>query len=212
MLEGYINLFEVHPSIVVHKKLTLLNLKGCKNLNFLPSKIEMESLDILILPDCSKIKRIPEFMRNMESLWILHLDSTSITKLPSSIKHLINLASLNLSDYKNHVSIPSIIFNFIGLEDVNVAGCLKFDIQLENFLRSFSKKEKKERNFLRYPAIERPLSLSPEKWKQLESLGLLSPNSITSTFESLSSSDILDLRDCNHQLISGNQLSTSPNL
>ena len=55
------------------------------------------------------------------------------------------------------------------------------------------------------------LNLSPEKWNQLESLGLLSPNSKTSTFESLWSSDILDLRDCNHQLISGNQLSTSPN-
>ena len=156
MLEGCINLFEVHPSIVVRKKLTLLNLKGWKNLNCLPSKIEMESLEILILLDCSKIKRIPKFMRNMESLWILHLDSTSITELPSSIKHLINLASLNLSDCKNLVSIPSIIFSFMWLEDVNVARCLKLDIQVENFLRSFSKKEKNEKNFLRNPAIEWP--------------------------------------------------------
>ena len=157
MLEGCINLLEVHPAIAVHKKLTLLNLKGCKNLNCLPSKIEIESLEILILLGCSKIKRILEFMRNMESLWILHLDSTSITELPSSVKHLINLASLNLSDCKNLVSIPSIIFSFMWLEDVNVAGCLKLDIQLENFLRSFSKKEKNEKNFLRNPAIERPL-------------------------------------------------------
>ena len=96
MLEGCINLFEVHPSIVVRKKLTLLNLKGCKNLNCLPSKIEMESLEILILSGCSKIKRIPVFMGNIERLRILHLDDTSITEVPSSIKHWINLASLKI--------------------------------------------------------------------------------------------------------------------
>ena len=68
-------------------------------------------------------------MENMESLWTLHLDGTSITKLPSSIKHLTNLSSLNLGDCKNLVSIPSIIFSFMWLENVNVAGCLKLDIQ-----------------------------------------------------------------------------------
>ena len=96
MLEGCINLLEVHPSIAIHKKLTLLNLKGCRNLNCLPSKIEMESLEILILSGCSKIKRIPEFMGNIERLQILHLDGTSITDVPSSIKHLINLAGLKI--------------------------------------------------------------------------------------------------------------------
>ena len=99
-----------------------------------------------------------------------------------------------------------------GQELIGTSGRRSIKLLIFSFLRYFSKKERKEKNFLRYPAIERPLSLSPEKWKQLESLVLLSPNSITSTFESLSSLDILDLRDCNHQLISGNQHSTSPNL
>ena len=96
MLEGCINLLEVHPSIAIHKKLTLLNLKGCRNLNCLPSKIEMESLEILILSGCSKIKRILEFMGNIERLHILRLDGTSITDVPSSIKHLINLPGLKI--------------------------------------------------------------------------------------------------------------------
>ena len=96
MLEGCINLLEVHPSIAVHKKLTLLNLKGCKNLNCLPSKIEIESLEILILSGCSKIKRIPNFMGNIKRLQILHIDGTSITEVPFSIKHLINLAGLKI--------------------------------------------------------------------------------------------------------------------
>ncbi|XP_030964898.1 disease resistance protein RML1B-like [Quercus lobata] len=104
MLEGCINLLEVHSSITVHKKLTLLNLKGCKNLNFLLSKIEMESLEILILSGCSKIKRIPEFMRNIES------------------------------DCKKLVYIPGSSFSFMSLEDLNVAGNLKLDRQSKNFL------------------------------------------------------------------------------
>ena len=56
----------------------------------------MESLEILILSGCSKIKRISVFMGNIERLRILHLDDTSITEVPSSIKHLINLAGLKI--------------------------------------------------------------------------------------------------------------------
>uniref|UniRef100_A0A7N2MGR0 TIR domain-containing protein n=1 Tax=Quercus lobata TaxID=97700 RepID=A0A7N2MGR0_QUELO len=125
--KGCINLREVHPSIMAHKKLTLLNLEGCKNLNSLPSKFEMECLENLILSDCSKIKRIPEFARNMERLTKLHLDGTTITKLPSSIEHLTNLASLHLRDCKNLVCLPTIICGFKSLKDINVAGCLKLD-------------------------------------------------------------------------------------
>ena len=41
-LEDCINLRRIHPSIGIHKKLTILYLKGCKNLTSLPSKFEME--------------------------------------------------------------------------------------------------------------------------------------------------------------------------
>ena len=126
-VKGCKNLIEIHPSIVVHKRLTHLNLEGCHNLNTLPSKFEMESLEILILSGCSKIKRILEFMGNVISLSKLHLDKTAITKLPSSIAHLTNLASLHLRDCKNLVCLPSIICSFKSLEDVNLVGCLKLD-------------------------------------------------------------------------------------
>ncbi|XP_030965879.1 TMV resistance protein N-like [Quercus lobata] len=68
VLEDCINLRSLHPSIGVCKKLSFLNLKGCKNLKSLPSKFEMESLEILILSGCSNLKRIPEFGENMESV------------------------------------------------------------------------------------------------------------------------------------------------
>ena len=44
-----INLGMIHPSIGIHKKLTILNLEGCKNLRSLPNKFEMECLTELNL-------------------------------------------------------------------------------------------------------------------------------------------------------------------
>ena len=111
VLEDCINLHKIHPSIRVHKKLTLLNLKGCKNLRSLPGKFEMESLEILILSECSNLKRIPEFGENMEHVTTLHLDGTAITKLPTSIRNLSGLASSNVRDFKNLMSLPSTYFN-----------------------------------------------------------------------------------------------------
>ncbi|XP_050254804.1 disease resistance protein Roq1-like [Quercus robur] len=139
--KGCINLREVHPSIMAHKKLTLLNLEGCKNLNNLPRNFEMECLENLILSDCSKIKRIPEFARNMERLTKLHLDGTTITKFPSSIEHLTNLASLHLRDCKNLVCLPTIICSFKSLKDINVGGCLKLDNLAQSLLNVKSLEE-----------------------------------------------------------------------
>ena len=109
-LEGCINLRSLHPSIGVHQKLTFLNLKDCKNLRSLPSKFEMECLEILILSGCSSLKRIPEFGENMESVSELYLDGTAITKLPTSIKNLTGLVSLNVKDCKNLMSLPSTLY------------------------------------------------------------------------------------------------------
>ena len=111
------------------KKLTVLNLKGCENLKNLPRKFEMGSLKILILSDCSKIKTIPEFGENMRILTELHLDGTAITKLPTSIENLSGLASLNVKDCKNLMSLSSTFFNMTWLKDLNLCGCKKL---LEN--------------------------------------------------------------------------------
>uniref|UniRef100_A0A2N9I7T0 ADP-ribosyl cyclase/cyclic ADP-ribose hydrolase n=1 Tax=Fagus sylvatica TaxID=28930 RepID=A0A2N9I7T0_FAGSY len=124
VFEDCINLREIHPSFGDLTKLTLLNLKGCKNLKSLPSKFGMESLEILILSGCSKVKKIPEFGRNMECVRKLYLDGTAITKLPTSIENLTGLASLNLRDCKNLVSLPS-KFGMESLEILILSGCSK---------------------------------------------------------------------------------------
>uniref|UniRef100_A0A2N9F3Y2 Disease resistance protein RPS4B/Roq1-like leucine-rich repeats domain-containing protein n=1 Tax=Fagus sylvatica TaxID=28930 RepID=A0A2N9F3Y2_FAGSY len=127
VLEDCINLPRVHPSIGVHKKLKVVSLKGCKNLKSLPSKFEMESLEILILSGCSKVKKIPEFGGSMECVRKLYLDGTAISKLPASIENLNGLASLKLKDCKNLVCLPSTIFNLKLLKDVDISGCSKFE-------------------------------------------------------------------------------------
>ena len=105
--------------------LTLLNLKGCKNLKSLPSKFEMKSLKILILSDCSKVKRIPEFGKNMELVSEIYLDGTAITELPSTIEYLTCLASLKLMNCKNLISLPSTFFNIKSLKNLDLVGCSK---------------------------------------------------------------------------------------
>ena len=130
--EDCINLRGVHPSLLVLKKLTLLNLKGCKNLRGLPNKFEMESLEILVLSGCAKLKRIPEFGTNMQRVMELYLDGTAITKLPASIGHLIGLVSLILRDCKNLMCLPSSCFDLKLLKDLDISRCSKLERLPEN--------------------------------------------------------------------------------
>ena len=130
-MEGCLNLRTVHQSMGAHKKLTLVNFKGCKSIESLPNTFEMESLEILILSGCSKVNKIPKFMGKMEHVSGLHLDGTAITKLPTSIGHLTGLASLNLSDCKNLVYLPCTISNLKLLKNVDLTECSKLDKLLE---------------------------------------------------------------------------------
>ena len=132
VLENCINLRKIHPSIGIHKKLTILNLNGCKNLTSLPSKFEMECLTELNLYGCSKITKIPEFGRNLKRVRSLDLSGTAITTLPTSIEHLTALYSLYLRNCKNLVHLPDTIFNLKLVRDVFLEGCSKLDRLPEN--------------------------------------------------------------------------------
>ena len=132
VLEDCLNLREIHPSTLVHNRLTLLNLKGCVNVKTLPSMFKMESLKVLILSSCSKLKKIPEFGENMQHVLELYLGGTAITKLPTSIGHLTGLVLLNVRDCKSLTCLPGIIFNLKLLKDVNILGCSKLKRLPEN--------------------------------------------------------------------------------
>ncbi|KAH1149782.1 hypothetical protein GYH30_044015 [Glycine max] len=125
VLEGCTSLTEVHPSLVRHKKLAMMNLKDCKRLKTLPSKMEMSSLKDLNLSGCSEFKYLPEFGESMEHLSVLSLEGTAIAKLPSSLGCLVGLAHLYLKNCKNLVCLPDTFHNLNSLIVLNVSGCSK---------------------------------------------------------------------------------------
>ncbi|KAI4305602.1 hypothetical protein L6164_028959 [Bauhinia variegata] len=109
VLEGCINLVEVHKSVGQLKMLKELNLRNCVNLKILPNKLEMSSLKNFILSSCSKLKRLPEFGERLEFL-----------------------EELDLSNCRSLVSLPRSIDKFKSLRILYFSGCSKALRQPEN--------------------------------------------------------------------------------
>ena len=90
-------LYKIHASLGNLKRLIQLDLNGCKCLESLPLKINLEALEILDLGGCSRLNKFPEIVGNMPHLSKLNLSETTIRRLPSSIVLLKNLRELSLS-------------------------------------------------------------------------------------------------------------------
>ncbi|ESR55003.1 hypothetical protein CICLE_v10023653mg [Citrus x clementina] len=135
-LGGCTRLCDIHPTLLLHKKVTLLNLKDCTSLTTLPGKIFMESLKILVLSGCLKLKNFPEIvgkiMTNMEHVLELHLEGTAIRGLPISIELFSGLVLLNLRDCKNLLSLPCTINGLKSLKKLYLSGCSKLKNVPEN--------------------------------------------------------------------------------
>jgi Leucine-rich repeat (LRR) protein len=125
IFEKCARLYEVHPSIGVLKQLTLLNLKNCGSLTSLPCNISLDSLEILILSGCWKLKKFPEIVGNMKRLKKLKLDGTAIKELPLSIGRLSGLTVLNLKYCRSLTSLPCNI-SLDSLETLFLSDCLNF--------------------------------------------------------------------------------------
>lgn len=155
VLEGCASLTEIHPSLLSHKKLALLNLKDCKRLKTLPCKIEMSSLKGLSLSGCCEFKHLPEFDETMENLSKLSLEETAIKKLPSSLGFLVSLLSLDLENCKNLVCLPDTISELKSLLILNVSGCSK----LHSFPEGLKEMKSLEELFANETSIEELPSL-----------------------------------------------------
>ncbi|QHO08734.1 TMV resistance protein N [Arachis hypogaea] len=82
------DLREVHPSLVLHENLVLLDLSKCISLKTFPGILYMTSLKELILKDCRSFENRPEFGECMKQLSRLCLEGTAVRELPSSLFRL----------------------------------------------------------------------------------------------------------------------------
>ncbi|KAK5787026.1 hypothetical protein PVK06_041677 [Gossypium arboreum] len=121
-MEGCTRLVDVHPSIGVLKNLKLLNLRDCKSLRSLPTKIGMESLETLILSGCSNLIRFSEIDGKMEHLKTLDLSGCyKIKHLPVSLQQVEFLEGLDLSE-TSITEPPSFIFHLKNIKILSFSG------------------------------------------------------------------------------------------
>ncbi|ESR54963.1 hypothetical protein CICLE_v10024485mg, partial [Citrus x clementina] len=179
-LEGCTRLREIHPSLLLHKELILLNLKGCTSLTTLPGKIFMESLKTLILSGCLKLKKFPDIIGGMECLQELRLDGIDIKELPLSIELLTRLELLNLNDCRSLVRLHSNINGLKSLKTLNLSGCFK----LENVPETLGQVESLEKLDISGTAIRQPPSsiFLMKNLKELSCRGCKGSPSSTSWF------------------------------
>ncbi|KAB2598628.1 protein suppressor of npr1-1 [Pyrus ussuriensis x Pyrus communis] len=117
---------ELPSSINKLTGLTVLDLRGCRELKSLPSSIHMGSLQTLDLFGCSNLKKFPDISDIMERLSELYLDETAIKELPSSINKLTGLTVMDLRGCRELKSLPSSI-HMGSLETLNLCGCSNFE-------------------------------------------------------------------------------------
>ncbi|XP_042961723.1 disease resistance protein Roq1-like [Carya illinoinensis] len=117
------NLVEVHDSVEFLDKLDTLNLSGCNKLKRLPSRLQLRSLQLLDLDNCSSLQNFPEIECEMEHLQEVFLLGTAIEELPSSIRYLTRLSRLFLSRCVNLKRLPSSIYQLRSLKYIGLDYC-----------------------------------------------------------------------------------------
>ncbi|MCD7465598.1 hypothetical protein HAX54_001606, partial [Datura stramonium] len=208
ILKSCLSLVEVHPSIGNLKKLISLNMKNCRNLKFLLSSIQMESLESLNLSGCEKLEAFPEIQGSMEFLSELILGCTAIRELPSSIGRLFGISLLDLHSCENLVSLPASVSKMRKLKVLILKGCSN----LATFPESLGDLEELEELYAGNTAIWQ-LPDSIEKLSKLKILSLKSRRGIKSqfatgmifpcAFHGLKELKSLDLSGCN---LSGDEI------
>ncbi|XP_042501452.1 disease resistance protein RPV1-like isoform X2 [Macadamia integrifolia] len=123
ILEGCIELRQIHKSIGDLSKLRHFNLRRCENLEEFPGEITgLRKLETLILSSCSKLTKLPNDMRPMKSLTELLLDDTAIVKLPDSIFHLEKLERLDLKNCLSLKKLPISVGKLLSLRELTLSG------------------------------------------------------------------------------------------
>ncbi|XP_076952825.1 TMV resistance protein N-like [Bidens hawaiensis] len=124
LLSSCQNLVEVNESIGSHKRLVRLEMLNCSKLSSIPSKLDMESLETLILINCYSLERFPKFSSSMARLSHINLHGChGIKELSSSIRHLSKLRFLNLEACTGLTEIPNSIYELKHLRKLCLHDC-----------------------------------------------------------------------------------------
>ncbi|KHN39695.1 TMV resistance protein N [Glycine soja] len=87
------NLFAIHQSVGLLKKLRILDAEGCLRLKYF-TPIKLTSLEQLKLGYCHSLESFPEILGKMENITDLDLRETPVKKFPSSLRNLTRLHTL----------------------------------------------------------------------------------------------------------------------
>ncbi|CAN6699497.1 unnamed protein product [Malus baccata var. baccata] len=121
ILEWCDSLSEIHPSIGHLKKLSLVNLIGCKNLISLPRDFyKSKSVQTLVLEACYKFSELPEDLGKMISLRVLKASATAIRQVPRSTVRLKNLTHLSLARV-HHLQFPDSLHGLDSLRNLDLS-------------------------------------------------------------------------------------------
>ncbi|XP_028771239.1 TMV resistance protein N-like [Neltuma alba] len=74
---------------------------------------------------CSKVRKLPEFGKDMACLSKLDLEKTALAKLPQSLGNLIGLVELNLTNCKKLVCLPCSVSKLKALKVIKISECSK---------------------------------------------------------------------------------------
>uniref|UniRef100_A0A2N9ILY7 Uncharacterized protein n=1 Tax=Fagus sylvatica TaxID=28930 RepID=A0A2N9ILY7_FAGSY len=141
ILRGCTRLYKIHASLGNLKRLIQLDLNGCKCLEILPLKINLESLEVLDLSGCSRLKKLPEIVGNMSRLSKLSLRGCNVLSPTRSnkllsfslmqrrspdpmgmlVRILPGLTKLDLS-YCNIQAIPDVLGCLSSLKELDLTG------------------------------------------------------------------------------------------
>ncbi|XP_065619497.1 disease resistance-like protein DSC1 [Quercus suber] len=100
----------VHEFVGFLHKLQIWKLRGCGKLQILPNNLKLKSLNEFVLMDCLGLEKFPNIDPEMKCLGELNLCGSGIGELPSSIKYLTRLYSLDLKDCKILSYLPDDIY------------------------------------------------------------------------------------------------------
>ncbi|KAL4605721.1 hypothetical protein ACB092_09G050600 [Castanea dentata] len=139
-LNSCLNLIEVHESIGSLDKLKVWNLNWCRQLQILPSRLMLKSLEKFILIYCSSLEKFPDIHPETKRLEELNLLGSGIRELPSSLWYLTGLQKLilyncdELRDFPigaNNISGPV----FISLTSLDLSRCVGIKIELDSWMQ-----------------------------------------------------------------------------